>query len=37
MLWKAKFAVCSEHRKKINTQIACDHVVQFVNVKPCGT
>jgi hypothetical protein len=32
MLRKAKLAVCYE----INTQVLCDHYVEFSNVKPGG-
>jgi hypothetical protein len=35
MAYKAKFAVCSEIRKKQSTQ--SEHHVEFFNVKPGGT
>ena len=34
MLYKTKFAVCSDIRKKHSTQ--SERHVEFLNVKPCG-
>jgi len=33
-MFKAKFDVWSEIQK--NTQIQCDHIVEYLNVRPCG-
>ena len=34
MLCKAKFDVYSKIQK--NTQIPCDHNIEYLNVRPCG-